>query len=103
MADELRQAVAMSVESETPWTVTPPGNAATIAELMVALEEGTGRFAAEFSHHRLGLTDTVVIMEAERLRKKHKSTRLKPYLVHIWTRHQVMKSYEPDVESDTFV
>ncbi|CAG0988888.1 hypothetical protein ANRL3_02632 [Anaerolineae bacterium] len=103
LADELRRAVAISVESETPWIVTPPGNAETIAELMTALAESTGRFASEFSAQRLGLTDTVIIMEAERLRKEHKSTRLKPYVVHIWTRYQAMKSLEPDTESEPFV
>lgn len=103
LADELRGAIMMSLESETPWIVTPPGNAQTITELMNALAESTGRFASEFSTQRLGLTDTVIIMEAERLRNAHKSTRLKSYSVHIWTRHESMKSREPDPEPDAFV
>lgn len=105
LADKFREFVSQSLESQTSsmWTITPPANAQTIAELMTALDESTGRFVSEFSSQKLDLTDTVIIMEAERLRKKHKSTKLKPYLVHIWTRHKPIKSREPDPEPDAFV
>lgn len=103
LSEKLRETVYSCLEHANPWVLTPSGGPETIRELMEALRESVNRFASEFSQRKLGLTDTVVIREAERLRKVHQPTKLKSYYVHIWTRHREMKSHEPDTESTPFV
>lgn len=58
------------------------------------------RFSDEFVQQKLGLTDTSIITECERLKKQHKLSGCK---IHIWTRHQALKAREPDVELKPFV
>ncbi len=103
LAIQLSNTVISCVENGNPWILTPPGKPETIRELMEALRESTTRFANEFSCQKLGLTDTVVILEAERLKNNHKSSTLKEYFVHIWARHDELKSREPDTEPCPFV
>lgn len=95
--------VSSSVKDTQPWTITPPGDPQSIEELMGALGYSVNRFADEFSEQRIGLTDTIVIMEAERLKLAHSSSKLKQYLVHIWTRDEGVKAREPDTEPNPFV
>ncbi|MCX7113065.1 MAG: hypothetical protein NTX45_23700 [Proteobacteria bacterium] len=59
------------------WVLTPPGNAKNINELMEAIKESANRFSNEFSNQQLGLTDTIVILEAERLKNNYPSNTLK--------------------------
>lgn len=103
LANKLASTISSSLEDAEPWTITPPGNPDSIRELIEALGHGASRFAEEFSLQKLGLTDTVVIMEAERLREKNPSSQLKSYYVHIWTMHRELKSREPDAQPAPFV
>ena len=103
LANQLNNAVISCIDNGNPWVLTPLGKPETIHELMAALTESTTRFATEFSDQKLGLTDTVVILEAERLKKNHPSGTLNKYCVHIWSRHRELKSREPDNEPDPYV
>lgn len=103
LAESFCTTIVECLKDDLPWIITPPGNPQTIRELVQALHESTQRFSSEFSEQKLGLTDAVVIMEAERLKKAHPSNRLKQVCVHIWTRHKEMKAHEPDAEPDPFV
>lgn len=103
LAEQLRRDIDSSIKEQTPWTITHSSGAESIHELLAALNESASRFAYEFAAQKLGLTDTTVILEAERLRKKHVSDTLRNYQIHIWTRHNELKAREPDVEESPFV
>lgn len=103
LADRLRSDIDSSISELTPWVVTHATDAQSLDDLLLALNESAARFAYEFSTQKLGLTDTTVILEAERLRKKFVSDSLRKYQIHIWTRHRELKSREPDTEPSQFV
>ncbi|MFY9260908.1 MAG: hypothetical protein WAO71_10420 [Gallionella sp.] len=104
LAAQLSQDVASSISAQSPWTITHAVGAQSLADLVSALNESVSRFADEFSRQELGLTDTTVILEAERLlRKDQKLASLRHYQVHIWTRHAALKAREPDAEPSPFI
>lgn len=103
LADKLRTDIGSSVSEQTPWVVTHATDAQGLDDLLSALNESATRFADEFSAQKLGLTDTTVILEAERLRRKFVSDSLRNYQIHIWTRHCELKAREPDAEASQFV
>ena len=103
LASKLRADIESSISEQTPWVVTHATDAQSLDDLLSALNESVARFAEEFSTEKLGLTDTTVILEAERLRKKYVSNSLKNYHIHIWTRHRELKAREPDTEASQFV
>jgi hypothetical protein len=98
LATDLRDTVSSCLEKASPWVITPLGEPGSIAALMSALDKIAGHFADEFSNEGLGLTDTAVILEARRIRKKYSSSSVKQYFVHIWTQHAALKAHEPDRE-----
>lgn len=103
LAVKLRNDINNSILEQTPWVITHATDALSLDELLSALNESATRFADEFSAQRLGLTDTTIILEAERLRKKYTSDSLRNYQIHIWTRHSELKAREPDTEASQFV
>ena len=103
LATKLRADIGRSISEQSPWVVTHATDAQSLDDLLIALNESVVRFAEEFSTEKLGLTDTTVILEAERLRKKYVSDSLKNYQIHIWTRHRELKAREPDTEIPQFV
>lgn len=103
LAARLRADIKRSISEQSPWVVTHATDAQSLDDLLSALNESVARFAEEFSTEKLGLTDTTVILEAERLRKKYVSDSLKKYQIHIWTRHSELKAREPDTEAAQFV
>jgi hypothetical protein len=107
LAKKLFDLVKSSIENEVPFTITPlVGEIESIQELLTALQKVGEEFQQlQANAKRLGLTDTVVVMEAQRLKSKFEpqSSKLKKYLVHIWTRHQEIKAREPDQEANPFV
>ncbi|MFA7242608.1 MAG: PIN domain-containing protein [Sulfuricellaceae bacterium] len=103
LAKQLSQTVKSALEEFVPWTITHLTDEADISALMAALMTHAEQFAEIFSIEKLGLTDTAVVLEAERLRKRYRSDNLRKYHVHIWTRHQAIKSREPDIEANQFV
>lgn len=107
LANKLFDMVKSSIDNETPFIITPlVGELESIKELLAALGKVSEGFKSHIAGARhLGLTDTVVMMEAARLKAKFQpqSSTLKKYEVHIWTRHQELKAHEPDKEAHPFV
>lgn len=103
LSERLNKTISSCLVDGNPWILLHPESKDTIKDLTEALHECAHRFASGLSQQRLGLTDTVVIMEAERLKGRYKDTSLKKHLIHIWTRHSELKAYEPDKEPDPFV
>lgn len=103
LAKRLSQDVNSALEESTPWTITHLKEKPDISALMNVLRNHAERFAEKFAVEKLGLTDTAVILEAERLRKRYRSDSLRKYHIHIWTRHKAVKLREPDSEANQFV
>lgn len=103
LAKQLSQHVQTALEESTPWAITHLTDEADVTVLMDALRKHAEHFAEIFALEKLGLTDTAVVLEAERLRKRYKSDNLRKYQIHIWTRHQAIKVKEPDSEMNPFV
>jgi hypothetical protein len=57
-------------------------------------------FVGKYADENIGLTDTCVISEANRLKKKRHGF---DYKVHIWTKDKRLKAHEPDKEEDAFL
>ncbi len=84
--------ILQSFDKGQPFVITPALDEESLKRLLQ-------QFAAEFAHKRVGLTDTSIISEANRLKQKYGDA----YTVHIWTKDRGLKSYEPDHEPDPFV
>ena len=80
LADLFVGHVLQSFDSAQPFVITPALDEASLKELL-------RRFANEFASERVGLTDTTIIHEANRLEQKHG----KSHDVHIWTKIDVSR------------
>lgn len=83
--------VESSVASAIPWLIAPSYGVDQLASFVHA-------FASNAGHLKLGLTNSQVVEIARRLKRKY--GRAGDYRVHIWTRNQNLKAYEPDDELD---
>lgn len=83
--------IKSSIEDQVPWTITPSAGLEFIPKICEV-------FANTYVIRGIGLTDTSIISEAKRLKKKYKSF----YKVHIWTKDKKLKAYEPDKEKNPF-
>jgi hypothetical protein len=103
LALQLKDAVKEWLAGNTPFTVVSSmDDSRTVKDFCVALGSLTQKFSALVpSQH--GLTDTAVVVEAERLRSRYIDSSLSKYRVYIWTRHQSLKALEPDTEPTPFV
>ncbi len=90
-------------EKLPPWIITYAAGCSTLEGLMDALSSCVSRFSEEFAANQLGLTDTAVVLEAQRLRQQNKSDSSRQYKIHIWTRHAALKAHEPDAEDAPFI
>jgi mannosyltransferase OCH1-like enzyme len=89
IANILLNMIKTSVRTDKPWTITP----ATGVEFLPELFEG---FTHNYVVQSIGLVDTFIIQEAKYLKNPYNQ-------VHIWTKDQALKAYEPDVEEAPFV
>ena len=86
--------VRSSLDPDTVvWKITP----VPAVEALPGLFED---FRKRFIPLSIGLTDTHVIQEAEKLSGDRETF---GYKVHIWTKDKQMKSYEPDKEDSPFL
>ena len=92
IADSFYKTVKNCVEDGKPWIIT----SIDIEELTQLCDN----FANQYVLQCIGLTDTTIISEAYRLKKKFSGL---GYTVHIWTKEKKIKSYEPDTEEDPFL
>ncbi|WP_437682631.1 hypothetical protein [Sorangium sp. So ce131] len=84
--------IEQSFTKGVPFLITPALDEANLRMLLQ-------RFAGEFAAQRVGLTDTSIVEEAQRLKQKYGNQRK----VHIWTKDHRLKAREPDVEPSPFV
>lgn len=91
--------VNSGIESPAFFTIIAQGGGKVLHDLdtLFALCE---KYRDEFVHRGIGLTDTTIITEAQRLKDKHRSH---GYRVHIWTLDGALKAHEPDSEPDGYV
>ena len=98
LADKLATTVRSCIENDTPWIITPASENILydLSELLRLCDV----YAQELAVQGIGLSDTSIIEEARRLKRKynHPTDR-----VHIWTRDRKLKSHEPDTESEPLV
>ncbi len=103
LVGELVEAVQVWLSGESQFTiVSSMDDARTVEDFCAALSAMTAKFAS-LAPDKHGLTNTAVVLEAQRLRRKYRSSGLKQYQVHIWTRDQRLKALEPDTEADAFL
>lgn len=98
LAEMLAKTVRQSVETATPWIITPAGE-----DILLHLSELPRLcevYAEELAIQRIGLSDTAIIEEARRLKAKYSSFGTK---IHIWTKDRRMKKHEPDPEPNPLV
>lgn len=102
-AMQLQETVSQWLAGDGPITiVSAMDDSRTVQDFCSALAALTHRFK-ELAPSQHGLTDTAVVMEAERLHSKHPDTSLVKYQIHIWTRHRNLKAREPVTEANPFV
>lgn len=91
LAERLAKTVESCVKDKMPWIITPCKELAAIEQLAETLL----KFSNLYSIQGLGLTDTSVLLEAEKLSKKYRQY---GYKVHIWTTDNALKALAPDAE-----
>jgi hypothetical protein len=87
------------LDDDLPFFITPCSNAESINDFILDLRIIINRFNKEFVYQQLDLADSSIIAEAIRLKKQYKLS----CEIHIWTKHQKLKAYEPDTEPHAFV
>jgi hypothetical protein len=92
LADRFVDAVLASFQPTGPFTITPAIEQAPIESLLRVFKE-------TYVMKGLGLTDTSVVGEANRLKERYGSMSK----VHIWRLDRALKGQEPDKEPDPFV
>jgi hypothetical protein len=92
LAKKLFSTILSSLKESIPWILIPSPEPTTIANLFRS-------YAKNYVIQGIGLTDTTVISEASRLKKKYRSLGCS---VHIWTKDINMKAFEPDKEDYPF-
>jgi hypothetical protein len=93
LAGDLVSTVLDSIATSIPWNIVPSRDLPTMKGIFTS-------YATEYVKQSIGLTDTTVINEANRLKKKYNTS---DYGVHIWTKDKRLKSFEPDRENNPFI
>ncbi|CAG1021858.1 hypothetical protein DOJK_01288 [Patescibacteria group bacterium] len=97
LVSNFSETVKQGISSESTFlNIIPCTPFAIIDELKNSLEDFVQRFADEYSQQGLGFTDSAVLIEAQNLKNKYN-------LVHIWTKDEPLKPYEPDTEPNPFI
>lgn len=86
--------VRSSLSDGIPWLISYPRDKNQLPDFLSA-------FAADPGHSGLGLTNFDVVKIATDLKRKYGGDG--GYKVHIWTKHQALKAYEPDAEPNLLV
>ncbi len=94
IANNFFEVLKKSLDSGVPWTIVPYGEIKNLTSLFES-------FKSDYLTSGIGLTDTSIVFEANRLKNKYKS--FSNYKIHIWTTDGELKSREPDSEEDAFL
>ena len=93
LADSFYKTIKSCVEENGPWIIIPSASIDRLTQLCK-------NFSENFVIEKVGLTDTAVIIEANRLKEKYSSFH---YKVHIWAKDSSLKAREPDTEENPFM
>ncbi len=93
LGKKLYNTICSCINNNRPWNITPSAGLNDLPDLCK-------NFSEQFVKQRVGLTDTFIIREAHRLKKKYNKSDFK---VHIWTKDIALKAQEPDTEKNQFV
>ena len=89
LARRVADDVQSSVERARPWVVAPAKGLPDLASSVRTFADDVGRL-------RLNLTNSETADVAIALKRRYGGQ--PGYFVHIWTRNQALKAYEPDAE-----
>ena len=89
LARRVAKDVQSSVDQARPWVIAPASGLPDLVKSVRTFAEDVGRL-------QLNLTNSETADIATALKKKYGSQ--PSYRVHIWTRNQTLKTYEPDAE-----
>ncbi|WP_420632651.1 hypothetical protein [Candidatus Palauibacter sp.] len=81
-----------SLDDGLPWLIVP------VADVKYELPRLLRAFSEDPVRLQMGLTDSTIVSEANRLKRKYGASL--DYRVHIWTTDVKLKGYEPDSEPD---
>jgi hypothetical protein len=98
---QFQETTQSAINENCPWTVLGYSNSNVLSALQSlgdTLVKNADAFASTYAAQGIGLTDVTTIEAARHLKNTYRST-----LVHIWTRDNALKAYEPDAETNSFV
>jgi hypothetical protein len=93
IAQNFLETLNSSITEYIPWIITP-------VEVLNRLPGLCSIFVSQYAPESIGLTDTTIIDEANRLRSKYSGL---GYQVHIWTKDSSLKAREPDRENNAYL
>lgn len=94
LARRVANDVQSSLDRALPWVIAPAKGLADLVSSVRTFAEDVGRL-------QLNLTNSETADIAIALKKKYRSQ--PGYRVHIWTRNQALKAYEPDTEPNPLI
>ena len=94
LAKVVQKYVLSSLDDGTPWIIIPSQQLDTFKKLIVS-------FVDNYVIQGIGLSDSTLIDEARRLKRERYGG--PGWRVHIWTKDEVLKTWEPDSESDAYL
>ena len=94
LAKVVQKYVLSSLDDGTPWIIIPSQQLDTFKKLIVS-------FVDNHVIQRIGLSDSTLIDEAHRLKRDRYGGR--GWRVHIWTKDEALKAWEPDSEPRAYL
>ena len=94
LAKKLQDDILCSINEGGPWTIIPSQELSALKKLIVS-------FADNHVREGIGLSDSILIDEADRL--KRTTYRESDWRVHIWTKDKKLKAREPDKEPHAYL
>lgn len=94
LAHRVARDARSSVDLAQPWVISPSAWMMSPSAGLAVLAKSVRAFAEHLGRQELNLTNSETIDIAVGLKKKYASH--SNYRVHIWTRNQALKAYEPD-------
>lgn len=96
LGNKFFEIIRSCITEDIPWIIIPPCDMEVLTQFSRLCEV----FAGEYILQGIGLTDTNIIQESKRLKKKYSTL---GYNVYIWTKDENLKAHEPDPEIDPFL
>jgi hypothetical protein len=102
LAGQLARTIRASSETGAPWILFPQQDQAVLLGITEALDV-IDNYEEAYAQQGIGLTDVHNILIAQQLKERTNRYPEPRPVVHIWTRDNALKAYEPDAEQNAFV